>query len=58
MRDSGGMCLVVWEGLVGDMGSRSSALRRLRIVGGWKVAFVRCRHGVGPRLRTMGKKNQ
>jgi hypothetical protein len=53
------MCLVVWEGhLVEDMGSRSSASRRLRIVAGWKVAFVRCRHGVGPRLRTTGKKSQ
>lgn len=53
------MYLVVWEGhLVEDMGSRSSALRRLRIVVGWKVAFARCQHEVGPQLRTMGKKNQ
>jgi hypothetical protein len=53
------MCLVVWEGhLVEDMGSRSNAFHQLRIVAGWKVAFVRCRHEVGPRLRTMGKKNQ
>lgn len=49
---------MVWEGhLVEDKGNRSSALHQLRIVVGWRVAFVRCRHGVGPRLRTMGKKS-
>jgi hypothetical protein len=46
---------VVLEGrLVEDKGSRRSALHQLRIVVGSKVAFVRYRHGVGLRLRTMG----